>query len=69
MAEVSFHDMTLIRILCSDSCGGVSEDVDAMLRVPKDRCTSSLMVRLESVSVVASAVLDRGDHREFRYVL
>ena len=69
MAEVSFHDMTLIRILCSDSCGGVCEDVDAVLRVSKDRCTSSLMVRLESVSVVALAVLDRGDHREFRYVL
>ena len=45
---------------------------DAMIRVPHGNADSTaactLLVRLELVCVMQLECLDRGDHREFRYV-
>jgi hypothetical protein len=74
MAEVILPSGPRIRLWCSHRSvlTGITEDADAMIRLPKGEADSTaactLLVRLELVCVTQLACCDRGDHREFRYV-
>ena len=73
MAEVVLPSGPCVRLWCTDRrSSGIVEGVDGMIRIWKrDAATSAceLLVRLETVSMVALLCCDRGPHLEFRYVL
>lgn len=74
MAEVMLPSGPRIRLWCihRSVLTNITEGADAMIRVPHGNADSTaactLLVRLELVCVMQLECLDRGDHREFRYV-
>jgi hypothetical protein len=73
MAEVVLPSGPCVRLWCTDRrSSGIVEGVDGMIRIWKQGAATSaceLLVRLETVSMVALLCCDRGPHLEFRYWL
>ena len=70
MAELTMHDRSCLRLWGTESrsLAGMVEASDGMLRLSKSMRTSSLLIRLEMVSVMQLLCEDRGTHLEYRYV-